>query len=356
MLQTGNVIRFKAFKGDGWYNISLNDKACSCLEFKTTGGRCKHLAALGIYRVKPFVAKTHPTFSQALSALVKSIRIRRVEEAAYWLVYLDTFPESRHRFRTARRLLLGTSEDGHSVEIMEKVVRNFSAISKPKTELRYLVAEAVRICKVPNWWQPITGGADYIYSGMVAERELAYFPGESNLETMTKMIEEGIEEGNKTKAVAGVMGLGQARVGGTKQAELILTLAKRYQDPLAERLAQVHLSARSALANDNNFLCQAVWMMAGGVSPVVHVIEPVEEGEVEELLDQARERWKTPRPIPRWCCDGVHSSGDDVRFMGTYSQMYAVCKAFEHYGRIDPQDVWLPHFQCFDGLVIERAW
>jgi hypothetical protein len=191
---------------------------------------------------------------------------------------------------------------------------------------------------------------------MVAERELAYFPGESNLETMTKMIEEGIEEGNKTKAVAGVMGLGQARVGGTKQAELILTLAKRYQDPLAERLAQVHLSARSALANDNNFLCQAVWMMAGGVSPVVHVIEPVEEGEVEELLDQARERWKTPRPIPRWCCDGVHSSGDDVRFMGTYSQMYAVCKAFEHYGRIDPQDVWLPHFQCFDGLVIERAW
>jgi hypothetical protein len=35
--------------------------------------------------------------------------------------------------------------------------------------------------------------------------------------------------------------------------------------------------------------------------------------------------------------------------------MYAVCKAFEHYGRVDPDDKWLPAFQCYDGLIIEKA-
>jgi hypothetical protein len=34
--------------------------------------------------------------------------------------------------------------------------------------------------------------------------------------------------------------------------------------------------------------------------------------------------------------------------------MYAVCKAFEHYGRVDPTDEWLPEFQCYDGLMIEK--
>jgi hypothetical protein len=35
--------------------------------------------------------------------------------------------------------------------------------------------------------------------------------------------------------------------------------------------------------------------------------------------------------------------------------MYAVCKAFEHYGRVDPNDEWLSDFQCYDGLIMEKA-
>jgi hypothetical protein len=93
--------------------------------------------------------------------------------------------------------------------------------------------------------------------------------------------------------------------------------------------------------------------MAGGTSPLADAIEPVFLGEVFELLDRARERWKNPKPIPGWCVDGVHSSGQDMRFMGMWHHMYAVCKAFEYYGRVDPKDDWLPEFQCFDGLEIE---
>ena len=181
-----------------------------------------------------------------------------------------------------------------------------------------------------------------------------YLAGELNVETMTDLIIEGIEERQRDKAVAGVIGLSDARIGGTRQAQLILSLAKRYRHPLAERLAEIHLRARSALSGDNNFLCQAVWMMAGGSSPVADSIEPVSESEIMALIDQARENWKDPKPSPGWCCDGTHSAGNDIRFMGMWPQMFSVCLAFEHYGRIDPEDPWLPEFQCYDGLMIQE--
>jgi len=36
-------------------------------------------------------------------------------------------------------------------------------------------------------------------------------------------------------------------------------------------------------------------------------------------------------------------------------QVYAVCNAFNHYGRIDPSDEWLPEFMCLDGLVSQKC-
>jgi hypothetical protein len=278
-----------------------------------------------------------------------------VEDATYWLLYLDSFKERLHRTRTARRLLIGSAEDGHSIAVMEQVVENFSKISKPETDVRYLVEEAVRICKISNWWHPNTSGPDYIYSGMLGQRMLAYLSGEANLHTMSNLIEKGIDEQNKTLVLAGIQGLSNAKMGGTKQATLVLSLAKKNQHPLAERLVEVHLRAKSALAGDNNFLCQAVWMMAGGGSPVSDSIQPVSESEVADLVEEAEERWKDPRPIPGWCCDGTHSAGNDVRFMGDWPQMFSVCLAFEHYGRIDPADEWLPQFRCLDGLLIQDA-
>jgi hypothetical protein len=131
---------------------------------------CKHLNALGVFsESRPFVPKTHPTFSQALSALVKSIRLRRVEDALYWLVYLDTFKDKASRFRTARRILIGSAEDGHSVAVMEKVADQFSALARLETDVVHLAAEMVRISKIPNWWHPDSGGPDYIYQGMLGE-------------------------------------------------------------------------------------------------------------------------------------------------------------------------------------------
>jgi hypothetical protein len=351
-----NTIRLKSFRGDGWYNISLDQKTCDCPDFQKAA-QCEHLTALGIHRLRPFVPKTHPTFSQALSGLVKSLRIRRVEDAVYWLAYLDSFKEAQYRFRTARRLLIGSAEDGHSIAVMEKVRENLWMISKPHSELLFLIAEAVRISKLPNWWHFDSGGADYIYQSLVGERTWRYKSWDRKLPTLQKEIQKAIEEKNRAMAVGGVMAFAaiQGTFGATKQAEFLLQQAKNMGHDLAARLCNLHLSARTALSSDNNFLCMAAWMMAGGVSPVAETILPVSAEECYQLLDHAKERWQNPQPIPRWCCDGVHSAGDDPRFMGTLPHMYAVCKAFEHYGRVDPEDKWLPGFQCYDGLIIEKA-
>jgi hypothetical protein len=167
-----------------------------------------------------------------------------------------------------------------------------------------------------------------------------------------RMIEEGIAEQDKVSAIAGVMGLSQVRLSASKQAEFLADVATKQNHSLAQRLVEIHLHARTALSADNNFLCQAAWMMAGGYSPIAGQSRPVDTAEVSALLKQARERWKEPKPIPRWCCDGLHSAGDDPRFMGTWFHMYAACRAFERYGRLDPRDTWMPEFYCYDGLTI----
>ena len=94
-----------------------------------------------------------------------------MEDAIYWLMYLDTFKEAESRFRTARRILIGSAEDGHSIAVMEKIVGSFKRINKLHAGIEELAADILSICKVPNWWHPSTGGHDYIYYGKVAERQ-----------------------------------------------------------------------------------------------------------------------------------------------------------------------------------------
>ncbi len=354
MKQKAKTIRLKSFGGDCWHTISVDYKTCDCEQFEL-GGRCDHLTALGIYHFKPFTPKTHPTYSQALSALVKSIRIRRVEDAIYWLWYLDSFKEKQYRFRTARRLLIGSAEDGHSIPVMEKVVSSFWRNIKPETELLNLIADAVGICRMPNWWHPDSGGPDYIYQSLVGERAWLYKRWDHKLITLQKEIQGAIEERNRAMALGGVMAFNhlQESFGATRQSEFLFEQARKMGHELAARLCEVHQSAKAALSGDNNFICQAAWMLAGGVSPIAEKFEPVTTEECHRLLEKAKERWRHPKPIPRWCCDGVHSAGDDPRFMGVLPAMMAVCRAFQHYKRIDPTDEWLPQFQCYDGLVIE---
>src|SRR5712671_1931402 len=199
------TLRLKSFRGDDWYTISIADKTCECEEFQAKAGRCEHLNALGIHRLRPFTPTTHPTFSQALSGLVKSIRIRRVDDAVYWLLYLDSFKEPQYRFRTARRLLIGSAEDGHSIPVMEKVADGFWKMSKRQCGLINLVSKVLRICKLQNWWHPDSGGPDYIYQSLIGQRAWWYKAWDHHLTTLQKEIEKAIDEKNRAMALGAAM-------------------------------------------------------------------------------------------------------------------------------------------------------
>ena len=347
-LERQGIIRLRSFEAEHWYNISIDQKTCDCAAFDKAKG-CEHLNALGLHRLRPFLPTAHPTFSQALSALVKSIRIRRVEDAVYWLVYLDTFKEPQYRFRTARRLLIGSAEDGHSIAVMEEIGRKFWKLCKPTADQIELVAEAIRICKLPNWWHPDSGG-----QSLVGQRIWLY-KTDHNVTTLQNEIGKAIAEKNRAIAIGAVMAFADLKptLGATKQAEFLLQCADRMGHDLAARLCKIHLSAKSALSGDNNFVCQTAWLMAGGESPVAEETLPVTADECHELLTRGEEKWQNPEPIPRWCCDGIHCAGDDPRFAGCLPEMWAVCRAYQYYGRVDPADEWLPQFQCYDGLIIQ---
>ena len=241
---------------------------------------------------------------------------------------------------------------------MEKCVSSFRMLQKKDIDLAYWVAEALRICNVPNWWDSSTGGHDYIYTSLVGWRAMFYeHDWDRQTETVKQRLEEAVETKDKIGVAKWICGFDKCKndkAGTSKQAEFILELAKKYSSDYAGRLMEVHLSQRSALSVDNNFICQALWYLAGGQCSVAEKIEQVTKGECRELIEKVTDRWKNPQPIPGWCCDGIHSAGNDVRFAGILPQMYAVCKAFDHYGWVDPNDKWLPEFQCYDALMIEK--
>jgi hypothetical protein len=355
------LIRLKSFSGNAVaYTVDRQGRTCTCREF-AEGGHCKHLDEVGVYRQREFINRTHPTFSQALSGLVKSIRMRRLEDAVYWLMYLDGFEASgppdkkAARFRVGRRILIGSAEDGQSIPVMEYVASNFKFLFKVDTPLIYLAAEIVRICKLPNWWNPTSGGHDYIYNSLVGYRQQVLCRKVNDQDEARKLLRKAVAEADRATAIGAVSLLGAVGFGSTGQAQCLMAIAHEMNHEEAIRLLSIHLGARSALSADNNFTSQAAWMLAGGESPVADQIEPVEVSEVYELLGEANERWKHPKPIPHCYCDGIHCGGKDRRYAGILQDMYAVCCCFSHYGNIEPENRWLPEFYPTAGLEIEAS-
>jgi hypothetical protein len=335
-------LRLESFTTKGvCYDVDKDTATCTCPAFDANL-HCKHLEAVGVYKQHKTVLSESPNYSQALSALVKSIRIRDIEEGAYWLYYCWSFnnrlPGSQ--FRTVRRLLIGSAEDGHSISVMEKLSDNFPALLSKQVGFERVMAELVRICKIPTWWNPVTGGHDYIRTGMLAWRQTFYERNKYSLDPCLNSMEAAINDQNKVAAMFWVMKADESGKGaGLHIAQRLLAIAARHEHAPAQRLMRnVYLRHAKSLSDDGNFIGQAAWLLAGGISPVIDKIEPVTRGEVRRLIEQLNDT--QPHPPPEWCCDGVHCAGNDIRYAGMWDRMYAVCNQFNFYGRVSP-DEWI---------------
>ncbi|MDD5384553.1 MAG: SWIM zinc finger family protein [Gallionella sp.] len=346
-------LRLESFTTQGaWYDVDKGAATCTCPAFDANL-HCKHLEAVGVYKQHKATLSARPNYSQALSALVKSIRLRDIEEGAYWLTYCWGFKDklSGSQFRTVRRLLIGSAEDGHSIAVMEKLAENFPALLNKQVEFERVMAELVRICKVPNWWNPATGGHDYIHCGMLAMRKTFYAPQSCSIGHCLNSMEQAINDQSKVAAMFWMMKADESGKGaGLHIAQHLLAIATRHHHAPAQRLMQnVYLRHAKSLSDDGNFIGQAVWLLAGGTSTVIDQIEPVTRGEVRRLIERVNDTQSYPPP--EWCCDGVHCAGNDIRYAGMWDRMYAACNQFNRYQQVLPSDEWLEdQFYSLEGL------
>lgn len=339
---------------DVTYEVDKEQGHCSCPAYAGDGW-CKHLEQLGRRKPRNVTLSSRPSYSQALSGLVKGIRLRNQFEAAYWLNYCWSFNNrlSGSQFRTVRRLLIGAAEDGHSIAVMERVSDAFVPLLAKDVPLVDVLAQLIRICKVPNWWLPETGGHEYIYSGLLADRRMIYDHDVRNSAQCLDALEQAINEADQVLALFWTMKAHQSgEKAGLPLAERLLQFAmRRNHGPAIRLMKNVYLRHAKSLSADTNFTCQAAWLLAGGYSPVIDQIEPVLLIEGQRLLDEVLVA--PAHVIPGYMCDGIHCAGNDVRYAGMWDRMYAVCQQFNHYQRVDPEDMWREElFYSLDGLKI----
>ena len=112
---------------------------------------------------------------------------------------------------------------------MEKCGSNFKVLQKKDTELVHWVAEALRICKVPNWWDSTTSGHDYIYTSLLGWRAMFYeHDWDHQTQTVKKRLEEAVEAQDKVGAAKWVCAFDKCKnekLGTSRQAEFFFRVS-----------------------------------------------------------------------------------------------------------------------------------
>ena len=89
---------------------------------------------------------------------------------------------------------------------------------------------------------------------------------------------------------------------------------------------------------ETNPVWQLVWILSEG--PFEHSGEPVDLSGADRTIAAAEARWakKEMEEVPGWALDGVHTSGSDERFAGTWAGLRNCVAMFAKYGRLSPED------------------
>lgn len=278
--------------------------------------------------------------SEAISAFIKSIRLRLTGEAILWLCYLWEQPGFKSRMQ--RRILISAAEDNISVNVIE-AVSNWYGNTASRKDLIQAVIEVARICATDNWYaQP--DGRLYMFAWEKATIEPKFgLPKE--YAALLEFLSDAICDCRELDALKAFNRLYENKAFRPKDlANNLLKLSPQSNSSHAQRLVDVYAKNTGALWLDGNLSGQAVFALLNGdfgfaTSPIIN------ENEVLSLIHDAQLKISNGIQIPAFARDGIHTrKGGDVRFAGTVKQMAACCRAYEYFGRLSQDDKWLAQF------------
>jgi len=343
-----NIVKVQSHSDpDVYYEVDTVNKTCTCPAFTKSKSKkpCKHMASLtGMLADGP----KRPTYSPAVSALIKAVRMRNAEDTAIWYHYLCTFPEATYKLQ--RRVVLIAAEDNFCIDRMEKVRVWWDSYRDSKIKA---LGNMLAICRTHNWWSlPI--GQYYFLNYHKAEKAMkdkelmAAFHEISTLE-LEKLLLEALEDDEAYLATlySEVLWARPRKSKNTMDGWDMFEFLKRLR-PLAEakdsknaiRLIDLMEFYGKVIWGDSNYWGQVLYQIMFNFEVADGQIKG---HEVKDYVELAREYWKDPKPIPSHYLDGIHTGGSDPRFAGTIRSMAGCCRAYREYGRLIPEDPWPGH-------------
>ncbi len=281
-----------------------------------------------------------PTPSDAISALIKTTRLRLPSDAIDWFMYLWKIPKERPRVK--RRILLMSGEDNVSFGVIERVGEWYG--SSQRASMEAAATEVLRICQTQNWWAQ-RDGREYLYAWRIAEISPPDFRSIS-LAGLIEVMGRAVKQRDLLRGLAAFYAVYERKDFRPQQlARHLLEWASESGNPQAMRLAQVFSRHAQTLWTDSNISGQAYYSLLHGEFGEQGVPPEISPEIVVQSIQNSIERLQTPIEAPSFALDGIHTrSGKDARFSGVVRHMAAACKAYEHFGRLHPSDEWLPSF------------
>jgi len=267
----------------------------------------------------------------SVSALMKSIRLRRVEDALYWLGVMFTARAGLPYLR--RRVFSSSGEDNCDIWVMEHSER----LLLDQAERLDTFAYATYLACLGTKWYELPDAIEYTEvrarAAEATHPRMPYYTAQALSNRYAKALAIGdvddafwcIAEG-KTLEVRMASFYHLAAEAGLKAP-----------DEGTRRLAAIvqRQLAWLGLSREKNHLWQLVWALSR--RPLASTNRQPNQTEFAHLWRAAQARLARPleRP-PSWALDGIHTTGHDPRFAGTVAGTRNMIQMFERDGRIDP--------------------
>lgn len=289
------------------------------------------------------------TKSQAMSALIKSVRLRRVEDTAKWWLYLWNLP-GMNKWMLARRVLICAAEDCLEPSIHSLAGRWFRTAhfdTNPGNGLFILMM----IMQTPNYWLSVRGH-QYVYQWRLAEKMVK--SSKKNSLSILDILGSDTEF-HRTSLVTALcshfLSL-KNKVNRLEYATALVNRARVLGNIGARITAQVAADHPKALAMDDNYLGQALYGLYQPLGLGLTLDTQAVSQHTHYMLVVADD-WLVssgPHVPPSWALDGIHTGGADKRFAGTLPNMVGMCNALSTHGRLDPDDPWEDTFFSLETL------